>query len=92
MKLSRESARLFDSIKSEYGIKDEAGILLLQTVCESLDLMRVAEKEIQKNGIVVYDRYKQPKPNPACQVLRDSKSAMLQSLKQLNLDIEVKTK
>jgi phage terminase small subunit len=88
MKLSTESQEIFDNIKKSYQITDEAGLLLLRTVCESLDLVRSAEKEIEKHGLVISDKYKGAKQNPACQVLSSARATMLQSLKQLNLDFE----
>ena len=90
MKLSKESQKLFDNIKRDYRISDEAGLLLLQIVCESLDLIRSAQAEIKKHGLVVSDRYDQVKQNPASSILRDAKSSMLQALKQLNLDFDMK--
>ena len=90
MKLSRESQKFFDTIKRDYRITDEAGLLLLQIVCESLDLIRDAQAEIKKHGLVVVDRYNQVKQNPASSILRDAKSSLLQALKQLNLDFDLK--
>ena len=90
MKLSKESQKLFDNVKRDYRITDEAGLLLLQIVCESLDLIRSAQAEISKHGLVVVDRYNQVKQNPASSIQRDAKSSMLQALKQLNLDFDMK--
>ena len=86
MKLSNESQRIFDTIQKDYSITDEAGILLLRTVCESLDMIRLAEKEIEKHGVVITDKYKGVKANPAAAVIDKNKAAMMQALRQLNLD------
>lgn len=43
---------------------------------------------IKQHGIVIADRFGQLRPNPACTVERDSRSAMLSSLRALNLDLE----
>jgi len=92
MKLSKEAQKLYNVIKDEYGISDEAGLLLLKTSMESFDLMRSAQKQIEKEGLIIRDRFDQLKNHPAVIVLRDSKSAMLQSLKNLNLDFDPATK
>ena len=88
VKLSDEAKDWHDRLKEEYSIDDDAGLLLLQTVAESFDLMRSAQKEIESKGLMVKDRFSQDKINPATVTLRDAKSSMLLALKQLNLDLE----
>lgn len=73
---------------SEYGIDDDAGLLLLQTALEAFDRMRQCQKAIRKDGAQVKDRFDQLKPHPLLNVERDSRSQMLAALKQLNLDLE----
>ncbi len=89
------SSRLSAAAKSwqkklaeEYGIIDPAGMLLLQTAMEAFDRMRQAATLIEKHGVVTEDRFGQLRPNPATTIERDSRSAMLASLKALNLDLE----
>ena len=86
MKLSSEAQKIFDGIQKEYDIQDEAGILLLQSAMESWDMCRNAEKEIEKYGLVIEDKYTKVKANPACTVLKEHKTLMLNYLKALNLD------
>ena len=88
MKLSTEAKKLYDEIKSSYDIQDEAGLLLLQTSMESFDLMRKAQSAIDKDGLLIKDRFEQLKSHPATVTLRDAKSSMLMALKSLNLDLE----
>ena len=92
MKLSAEAQRLYDSIKEVYGINDPGGELLLSTICESLDMARQAEAEIKKHGIVIEDKYSRLKANPACTVLKDAKTTMLNALKSLNLSVDIEIK
>ena len=49
--------------------------------------MNEAAALIDKHGVCTLDRYGQLKPNPAVNVERDSRSAMLQAFKSLNLDV-----
>ena len=89
MKLSKDSQKLYDSIRKTYSIKDDAGLLLLRVVCESLDTMREAEKEIETRGIVIEDKYGRTKANPACMVIDKARGAMMQALRQLNLEFDI---
>ena len=86
MKLTKESQKIFDTIQKDYSIHDEAGKLLLKIVCESLDTIRLAELAIEKYGVVIEDKYKTLKANPACTVVDKSRGAMMQALRQLSLD------
>lgn len=72
----------------EYGIEDQAGLLILQTALESFDRMRLAEAILKKDGMTIMDRFGQPKAHPMTVVERDSRAAMLAALRQLNLDLE----
>jgi len=87
LKLDKEAQKYYDSIVDEYGIKDEAGKLILLVALEAFSRMREAQDAIKKHGIVTLDSSNRPKPNPACQVERDSRSQMLQAIKLLKLDI-----
>lgn len=87
MDLSEEAQSWYDQIKKEYRIRDEPGLLLLQTAFEAFDEMRKAQEEM--NGSPVYiDRFDQPKPHPAAKEARAARSQMLQALKALNLEID----
>ena len=87
--LSPEAERWRKRIAKEYGISDSGGELLVQTVCESFDRMRNAQRAIESDGLVLVDRFGQRRLHPAANAERDARSAMLQSLKQLGLDIEI---
>ncbi len=73
---------------SEYGIKDDAGLLLLQTALEAFDRMKSAQAAIKKDGASVRDRWNQVKAHPLLPVERDSRAGMLAALRALNLDVE----
>ena len=67
---------------------DSAGLLLLETALRAFDRMTQAQALIVEHGLVTLDRNGQLRPNPACVIERDSRSAMLMALKSLNLDLE----
>ena len=87
MDLSKEAKEIYDAIKGEYGIDDEAGLLLLQTAMESFDEMRKAQNAMEPGGFTK-DRFGQRKQDPAATNARAARTQMLSALKQLNLDIE----
>ena len=86
--LSEEAGHLWESIVSDYGVGDDAGRLLLTSALESFDRLREAQAVIDTEGLTVKDKFGQDKVHPLLAVERDSRSAMLRSLKALNLDIE----
>ena len=61
MNLSKESTKIYDEISTAYSIQDPAGVLILQTACESFDLMRLAQKSVRKFGVVITDERNRPK-------------------------------
>jgi P27 family predicted phage terminase small subunit len=72
----------------EYVIDDQAGQLILETALQAFDRMRECQEQIKADGLVSRDKNGNPKQHPLVPVERDSRSAMLNSLKQLNLDLE----
>ena len=86
--LSREAARLWRELVSEYGIDDVAGRLILATALESFDRMRAAQAILENAGEVINDRFGQEKAHPAVAIERDSRVSMLAALKHLSLDLE----
>lgn len=87
-KLSAEATAWWKRLIAEFSIDDDAGLLLLETALVAFDRMREAQRLIVKHGALIRDRWNQLKPNPACVIERDSRAAMLATLKQLNLDVE----
>lgn len=86
--LSTEARRWWREIRTEYEIRDSAGLLLLQTAAEQFDRMRIEEATVAKEGSVVRDRFGQPKQHPAVLNAREARAALLKCLKALNLDLE----
>nr|WP_016856006.1 hypothetical protein [Halomonas smyrnensis] len=86
--LSDEARAWWGKLADEYGIDDEAGLLLLQTALEAFDRMRQCQAAIARDGVSIVDRFEQIKPHPLLNGERDSRSQMLAALKAMNLDLE----
>lgn len=86
--LSTEAKAWWKRLASEYGIEDDAGLLLLQTGLEAFDRMRVAQEAIREEGMTVFDRFGQRKAHPLLPAERDARAQMLAALRALNLDVE----
>jgi P27 family predicted phage terminase small subunit len=86
--LTPEARRWWRKLTGEYDIRDEGGLLLLETALTALDRMRQAQAQIAKDGPIVRDRWGQAKPHPATVVERDSRTGMLAALRAMHLDLE----
>ncbi len=86
MKLNKEAQTLFDEIKYQYELDDPSSIAILKLACESLQIIRDCEKIIAEEGYYVRDKYQQLRSHPCTVTLKDARSALLQSLKLLNLE------
>lgn len=86
--LSAAAAGWWARLCEEYGIEDQAGLLLLETAMRAFDRMTQASELIDTHGAVTADRFGQLRPNPATTIERDSRAAMMSALKNLNLDLE----
>ncbi|HEY3968229.1 MAG TPA: P27 family phage terminase small subunit [Planctomycetaceae bacterium] len=83
-KLTGEPLKLWDDIATGWQL-DAPGLAVLAQACESLALLRAAEKKLASQGLTVKDRFKQDKANPLVIVVRDLRSSHLRALKQLQL-------
>jgi len=88
MKLSAQATKLKKSLIEEYQIQDEAGLAILDTAVEAMDLMRQAQRVVAKAGLTVKGDRGQEKAHPLLSVIRDQRSQFLMALKHLNLDLE----
>ena len=88
MKLSTNAKKLKKSIIDEYTITDEAGLAILQTAMEAMDLMGQAQAVVDKQGLTTKGDRGQLKAHPLLSVIRDQRSQFLMGLKHLNLDLE----
>lgn len=86
--LSAEAKRLRAAIIREFSIEDAAGRAVLDAAVQAHDRMREAQAAVAADGVVVRDRFGQPKAHPLLTVERDSRAAFLAGIKQLGLDLE----
>ena len=62
--------------------------MILAAALQSFDRMIQAKAIVDKEGLVVADRFGQPRPHPPALLERDARAAMERALKSLNLDTE----
>ena len=86
--LSKAAKAFWRQIQHEYSVTDGAGLRILANACECMDRAEAARAQINREGLTVKNRMGTSVVNPLCNVERDARSGMLQSLKALNLDIE----
>ena len=92
MDLSDEAQALKIRVLNEFAISDAEGLHLLQTGLEAFDRMRGCQQQIAGDGLMVRDRFDQPRPHPLLTVERDSRSQMLAAFKQLGLELTSNSK
>ena len=86
--LSAEAEVWRKKIIEGYEITDDAGLLILMTAMEAFDRLRECQRVLASEGLTCTDRFGQTRAHPLTAVERDSRTALLRSLKALNLDIE----
>lgn len=85
--LSEEAKAIYVRIVGGYDF-DDVMTLILTSALEAFDTMRDAQRIIAEEGLIIKDRFEQPKAHPAVAVERDAKTSMLRNLKSLGLDLE----
>lgn len=78
----------WESIQREYAITDAGGLALLRAGAEAFQRAEAARAEIDRDGMMVADRFGQKKPHPLLATERDARSQILHALKGLHLDLE----
>jgi P27 family predicted phage terminase small subunit len=86
--LTREAKRIWRDLIEEYAITDVAGLKVLRVALEAFDRCQKARDTIDGTGLLLKDRFGQPKANPLLAIERDNRAAFLAGIKALNLDIE----
>jgi phage terminase small subunit len=86
--LAPDGRRLWLELQRAYGIRDPAGLLLLETACKSFDDWSTARRVLEEEGLLVPDKRGGKKLNPAQRQAKDSHSAMMQSLRLLHFDVQ----
>jgi len=83
-----EARKLWHAVVTEYEM-DAPGLTLLKEACLALDRLRQAQEVLARDGIVIVDRWGQPRQHPATLVERDARNQVLKFIKELHLDIDV---
>jgi P27 family predicted phage terminase small subunit len=86
--LQKEGRDFWESVLSDFNIKDGHHLKLLENACVCLDRIAQARRQIKKHGGFYKDRFNQPKEHPAHKTERDNKIIFARLLRELNLDIE----
>ena len=85
--LSRESKGWWRQVVSDYDL-ERHHLKLLQSACEAWDRVAEARALIERDGIVVEDRFGQPKAHPAVDIERHNRALFARMLRELALDVE----
>jgi len=84
--LSLESKRWWCQVQEQWILEDHH-IRLLTLSAEAWDRCQQAREILDKEGLVVLDRFKQKKVHPCVSIERDSRIAFARLLRELALDI-----
>ncbi|MCC5869601.1 MAG: hypothetical protein JJU27_13960 [Gammaproteobacteria bacterium] len=79
---------MWDAIATEYGIADSAGLQLLLAAARAAQRAQEAREAIERDGLLVSDRFGVLRAHAAVAIERDARASMLLALKQLHLDVE----
>ncbi len=85
--LSRESKSWWREVVSDYDL-ERHHLKLLQAAAECWDRTAEARALIQRDGVVIEDRFGQKKPHPACDIERHNRALFARMLRELALDVE----
>ena len=70
----------------DYELDDQAGLLLLESALRQFDRAEKARAILDKEGIVVTDRFGQQRAHPAAPLERDARAGMLAVFRALGIE------
>jgi P27 family predicted phage terminase small subunit len=85
--LSRAARDLFTSISRRF-VMEPHDLAVLTKALEAWDRAEQARTRIDADGLMVTSRLGEQKPHPLLGIERDSRTAFLAGMRQLNLDYE----
>ncbi|MFO7606171.1 MAG: hypothetical protein R6W72_07725 [Desulfurivibrionaceae bacterium] len=85
--LSKDAGDIWRGLMDEFDLDDTAAQKILSVALEAYDRAQAARIAINRDGMVVRDKFDQIKPHPLLANERDSRAAFLAGLKALNLDL-----
>ena len=77
----------FREVVSEWGL-EEHHVRILIGACEAFDRCTQAREVIDREGLTYLDRFDAPRARPEIAVERDSRTAFLRAVRELDLDCE----
>jgi hypothetical protein len=86
--LSSSARRWFKTMAEDYGISDSGGLAILTLAARALDRAEAAKAVIDREGMLVTDRFGCAKAHPCCAIERDARASMLAAIRNLHLDVE----
>ena len=85
--LSAAACDWWSRLHGDFDLSDAGALFTLEVALRAFDRMNEAAGLIAEHGVAILDKYGQLKPNPACSVERDCRSAMMAAMKSLGLDV-----
>ena len=85
--LAAATKRWWRSVVAEYQL-EEHHIRLLTLACEAWDRAQAARALVAAEGLVVLDRFGQPKAHPAVAIERDARIGFARLVREIDLDGE----
>jgi hypothetical protein len=84
---TQEARHLWRQVTTGWDL-DGPALTILDQACRAKMRVREAQALLTRDGLVITDRFGQPKPHPAAALERDAKQTLLRNLRALNLDLE----
>lgn len=83
--LKGESLKVFNTMVKKYQIVDDTKKMLVRVVAKNWERSLLAEAEMDRDGIIILDRYGNPKPHPGNELIKQARDQMMKALRQLDL-------
>lgn len=84
--LSPEARALWTAVNDTFDFTgDDAGLMVLRGLCETLDRLRQIQREIGKSGFMVDGYHGQPRANPLLKVEAETRRLLLAHYRALRL-------
>jgi len=84
--ISSEAREWWKKLTEAYVFADPDSIMLLQSIMSCFDRVNQARALVEKEGLVVHNRFGEAQPHPALRVENAARDAMHRALKQLGLE------
>ena len=79
--------KLWFGILDNWALRDQAGLIILENLCRTQDRIDKAQRILDREGMVVTNRFGKLEQHPASMILRAEVSSFAKFHKQLNLAV-----